>query len=48
MFQSLPSVNVAADLYEEEQIHPFDMAFNEYETQTSFPDKDEGVFGEPQ
>ena len=48
MFQSLPSVNVAEELYEEEQTHPFDMAFNEYEAQASFPDKDGGVFGESQ
>lgn len=48
MFQSLLSVNVAEELYEEEQVHPFDIAFIEYETQASFPVKDGGMFGKSQ
>jgi hypothetical protein len=46
MFQ--PSVNAVAELYEEEQSHPFDMAFSEYENQTPFTDEDGGMFGESQ
>ena len=46
MFQ--PSVNAVAELYEEEQSHPFDMAFSEYENQTPFTDEDGRMFGESQ
>ena len=50
MFQPLPSVNVAAELYEDDQnqSHPFDLAFSEYENQVPFADRDGGQYGESQ
>ena len=42
MFQ--PSVNTVAEWYEEEeQSHPFDMAFSGYDNQSPFTDKDGGM-----
>ena len=46
MFQPLPSVRAAAELYEDDQSHPFDLAFSDYEAPLT--DRDGGQYSESQ
>ena len=46
MFQ--PSVNTLTEGYGDEQSHPFDAAFSEYENHPTFIDEDGGMLDESQ